>query len=216
MPIIAPSLLSANFLNLSQDFEMLNKSEAEWVHLDIMDGIFVPNLSFGVPIVEQCRKISSKIFDVHLMISNPDNYISVFKNAGADNLTIHIEVVPNILQSIEQIKKHNLKVGIAISPDTPVDSLKDVIDKIDLICVMSVYPGFGGQKFIENTISKIKDLKNMISSFAKKPLIEIDGGVTMENAPYILAAGADVLVAGNTVFKSKDPIQTIKLLKNIS
>ena len=213
MPVIAPSLLSANFINLEADCKMLNESQADWYHLDVMDGRFVPNISFGPMLVEFFRKATTKICDVHLMIEEPGNFAEQFKNAGADILSVHIEACPNLQQNILQIKSLGMKAGVAINPDTPVIQLADVLADIDLVCMMSVYPGFGGQKFIPQTLEKIKTLRRMIDDKGLKALIEIDGGVTLENAPSILAAGADVLVAGNTVFKSADPKATIAKLK---
>lgn len=215
MPIIAPSLLSANFINLEADCKMLNESQADWYHLDVMDGRFVPNISFGPMLVEFFRKATTKICDVHLMIEEPGNFAEQFKNAGADILTVHLEACPHLPRNIQQIKLLGMKAGVAVSPDTPVENLKDVLADIDLVCLMSVYPGFGGQKFIQQTLEKIKTLRRMIDEKGLKVQIEIDGGVTLENAPAILAAGADVLVAGNTVFKSADPKATIAQLKNL-
>jgi ribulose-phosphate 3-epimerase len=213
MPIIAPSLLSANYLNLQADCNMLNESEADWYHLDVMDGRFVPNISFGPMLVEFFRKATTKVCDVHLMIENPENYAEAFKNAGADILSVHYEACNHLHRNVQQIKSLGMKAGIAINPHTPVSVLNDIIHDIDLVCMMSVNPGFGGQKFINHTIQKIKDLRSIIDHRALPVQIEIDGGVTLENAPLIIAAGADVLVAGNTVFKSSDPIETIKQLK---
>ncbi len=213
MAIIAPSLLSANFLNLQQDCDMLNHSKADWYHLDVMDGRFVPNISFGPMIVEFFRKATDKYCDVHLMIEEPEKYAEAFKKAGADNLTVHIEACKHLHRNIQQIKSLNMHAGVAINPHTPVDSLKDIIKDIDLVCIMSVNPGFGGQSFIEHTIDKIKQLKSMINELHLNVKIEIDGGVTLDNASSIIAAGADVLVAGNTVFKSENPMATIEKLK---
>ena len=215
MALIAPSLLSANFLNLQQDCEMLNNSEADWFHLDVMDGRFVPNISFGPMVIEFIRKTTNKVCDVHLMIEEPEKYAEAFKKAGADNLTIHIEACRHLHRNIQQIKGLGMKAGVALNPHTRVSALKDVLADIDLVCLMSVNPGFGGQTFILNTIQKIKELKEMINRAGANVLIEIDGGVTLENAPSIIAAGADVLVAGNTVFKSANPAGTITLLKKI-
>ena len=215
MPIIAPSLLSANFLNLDDDCKMLNESEADWYHLDIMDGRFVPNISFGPMLVEFFRKATKKVCDVHLMIEEPGNFAEQFKNAGADNLSVHIEACPHLHRNIQQIKSLGMKAGVAINPHTPVSELNDVLADIDLVCMMSVNPGYGGQKFIPHTIEKIKQLRKMIDERGLKTLIEIDGGVTLENAPSIIAAGGDVLVAGNTVFKSADPKATIAQLKSL-
>ena len=216
MPIIAPSLLSADFLNLQRDCDMLNKSEADWFHLDVMDGRFVPNISFGPMLVEFFRKSTNKICDVHLMIEEPGNFAEAFKKAGADYLSVHIEACPHLHRNIQQIKSLGMKAGVAINPHTPVEQLKDILADIDLVCMMSVNPGFGGQKFIPYTIEKIKTLRRMIDEKSLPVLIEVDGGVTLDNAASIIAAGADVLVAGNTVFKSNDPMATISQLKNIA
>lgn len=216
MPIIAPSLLSADYLNLQRDCDMLNKSDADWFHLDVMDGRFVPNISFGPMLVEFFRKSTNKICDVHLMIEEPGNFAEAFKKAGADYLTVHIEACPHLHRNIQQIKSLGMKAGVAINPHTPVEQLKDILADIDLVCMMSVNPGFGGQKFIPYTLEKIKTLRRMIDEKTLPVLIEIDGGVTLDNAASIISAGADVLVAGNTVFKSNDPMATISQLKNIA
>lgn len=213
MPIIAPSLLSANFLNLEKDCQMLNESQADWFHLDVMDGRFVPNISFGLPVISHIRKATNKVCDVHLMIEEPEKYTQAFKDAGADILTVHIEACNHLHRNIQQIKSLGMKAGIAVNPHTSVDLLKDIIEDVDLVCLMSVTPGFGGQSFIPRTIEKIKQLKAIINNAASNCLIEIDGGVTLDNAKDILTAGADVLVAGNTVFKSSDPKATIAALK---
>jgi len=215
MPIIAPSLLSANFLNLQADCNMLNESEADWYHLDVMDGRFVPNISFGPMLVEFFRKATTKVCDVHLMIEEPGKFAEQFKNAGADILSVHIEACPHLHRNIQQIKSLGMKAGVAVNPHTPVSELDDILADIDLVCLMSVNPGFGGQKFIQHTIEKIKQLRKMIDDKGLKVHIEIDGGVTLENAPSIIAAGSDVLVAGNTVFKSADPKSTIAQLKRL-
>jgi ribulose-phosphate 3-epimerase len=214
MTIIAPSLLAADFLHLGDTCEMLNKSEAEWYHLDVMDGSFVPNISFGLPIIEQIRKATTKVCDVHLMIVQPEKYIAAFKKAGADILTVHYEACPNLSDTLAQIKAHGMKAGVAINPDTDIQVLKQFISEIDLVCVMSVFPGFGGQKFIETTYEKVATLKSIIQTAGAKTLIEIDGGVSETNAKALVAAGADVLVAGTTVFKAADPIKTISQLRN--
>lgn len=215
MPIIAPSLLSANFLDLQTDCNMLNDSEADWYHLDVMDGRFVPNISFGPMLIEFFRKATTKVCDVHLMIEDPEKYAEAFKKAGADNLTVHIEACRHLHRNIQQIKNLGMKAGVALNPHTSVHALEEVIKDIDLVCLMSVNPGFGGQSFIPNTIRKIRDLKEMIIREKSSALIEIDGGVTLENAPSIIAAGADVLVAGNTVFKAGNPKDMISKLKAI-
>ena len=215
MPIIAPSLLSANFNNLQTDCNMLNESQADWFHLDVMDGRFVPNISFGPMIIEFIRKTTTKVCDVHLMIEEPEKLTEQFKNAGADILSVHIEACKHLHRNIQQIKSLGMKAGVAINPHTPVESLQDILADIDLVCMMSVNPGYGGQKFIPHTYEKIKTLRRMINERGLNVHIEIDGGVTLENTPAILAAGADVLVAGNTVFKSADPKATIAKLKSL-
>ncbi len=213
MPIIAPSLLAANFLKLQEDCNMLNESEADWFHLDVMDGRFVPNISFGLPVIEQVCKATDKTCDVHLMIVEPEKYAGAFKNAGADILTVHIEACTHLHRNIEQIKSLGMKAGVALNPHTPVNLLSEILHDIDLVLIMSVNPGFGGQKFIPNTLNKIRTLRKMINDKGLQVHIEIDGGVTIDNAPSIIRAGADVLVAGNTVFKSPDPKATIAQLK---
>ncbi len=216
MPIIAPSLLSANYLNLQADCTMLNESAADWYHLDVMDGRFVPNISFGPMLVEFFRKATNKVCDVHLMILEPEKYAEAFKKAGADILTVHYEACTHLHRNIQQIKSLDMKAGVALNPHTPVEVLKDVLADINMVCLMSVNPGFGGQSFIPHTLNKITELRKMIDERGLNVDIEIDGGVTLENAKSIIAAGATVLVAGNTVFKSANPIVTIKELKNIN
>ncbi len=216
MPIIAPSLLSANYLNLEADCNMLNESQADWYHLDVMDGNFVPNISFGPMLIEFFRKATTKICDVHLMIVEPEKYAEAFKKAGADILTVHYEACHHLHRNIQQIIGLGMKAGVAINPHTPVEVLKDILADIDMVCMMSVNPGFGGQSFIPNTLNKIKELRKMIDEKGLNVDIEIDGGVTLENAKSIIDAGATVLVAGNTVFKSANPTQTILQLKNIN
>lgn len=215
MPIVSPSLLSANFINLQADCKMLNESVADWYHLDVMDGRFVPNITFGPMIIEFIRKATSKVCDVHLMIEEPERYAEQFKKAGADILTVHIEACTHLHRNIQQIKSLGMKAGVALNPHTPVSSLKDILADIDLVCIMSVNPGFGGQTFIPQTLQRIKELRGLIDAAQLPTLIEIDGGVTLDNAKTILDAGAHVLVAGNTVFKSANPTQTIQQLKNL-
>lgn len=215
MPLIAPSLLSADFLKLNEECQMLNQSEADWFHLDVMDGVFVPNISFGLPIIEHVRKATSKICDVHLMIVNPENLTEAFKKAGADILTIHLEACTHLHRNIQQIKSLGMQVGVAINPHSRVELLRDILPDIDLVCVMSVNPGFGGQSFIPHSLEKIRDLRKMINELNLDVKIEVDGGVSIGNAKQIIEAGADVLVAGNAVFKSPDPKQTIHQLKSL-
>ncbi len=213
--IIAPSILSADFANLQRDVEMINSSNADWFHVDIMDGVFVPNISFGFPVVKAIKKYAKKPLDVHLMIVEPDKYIQTFCDAGADILTVHLEACNHLHRTVQHIKSIGMQAGVAINPHTSVDLLKDIISDIDLVCMMSVNPGFGGQKFIENTYNKIISLTELIKAKNSKAKIEIDGGVDLKNALPLLKAGANVLVAGNTVFSSSKPVQTIGELKSI-
>lgn len=215
MPIIAPSLLAADFLNLHEACSMLDRSEAEWLHLDIMDGRFVPNISFGLPVITSIKKATNKIFDVHLMIEEPEKFTPAFKAAGADILTVHVEACNHLHRNLEQIRSLNMKAGVALNPHTPISQIEEVLSDADLVCIMTVNPGFGGQKFITSMLSKIERLKNAIIKKNSKALIEIDGGVTLENAEAIVKAGADILVAGSTVFNSADPEGVILQLKNI-
>ncbi len=212
--LIAPSILSADFGNLERDFDMINQSQADWFHVDIMDGVFVPNISFGFPVVKALQKVAKKHMDVHLMIVDPDRYIADFAKAGAQTLTVHYEACTHLHRSLQAIKAQGMKAGIALNPHTPVSVLEDIISDADLVCLMSVNPGFGGQAFIERTYEKVRALKRLITESGSSALIEIDGGVTLDNAALLHEAGADVLVAGNTVFGSSDPIQTIAELKS--
>lgn len=213
--LIAPSVLSADFANMQRDVEMINNSEADWFHVDIMDGMFVPNISFGFPVIKAIKKHAKKPLDVHLMIVDPDRYLQNFKDAGADILTVHYEACPHLHRTIQGIKALGMKAGVAINPHTSAHLLSEIIQDIDLVCVMSVNPGFGGQKFIEKTYHKVLTIHEMIKASKSKALIEIDGGVDMNNYLKLVDVGADVLVAGNTVFSSADPTQTIADLKKI-
>jgi ribulose-phosphate 3-epimerase len=215
MPIIAPSILAADFLHLSDACKIVNESSADWFHLDVMDGRFVPSISYGMSIIKQLKKEGKKYFDVHLMILEPEKFAAEFKNSGADGLTVHLEACPNLHRNIQQIKSLGMKAGVAINPHSPIPLLQDIIRDIDLVNVMSVNPGFGGQTFIPHSIQKIKELKNLILASGSLAKIEVDGGVSLENAKEILNAGADVLVAGHTVFASPDPKETIRKLKNM-
>jgi ribulose-phosphate 3-epimerase len=212
---IAPSVLAADFANIQRDVEMINNSEAEWFHIDIMDGVFVPNISFGFPVVQAIKQYASKPLDVHLMIVDPDRYITAFKKVGADVLTVHYEACTHLHRTIQAIKSEGMKAGVALNPHTPVQVLKDVIEEVDLVCLMSVNPGFGGQKFIRNTFNKVRELKSMILDSESNALIEIDGGVGTDNAKLLVDCGADVLVAGSSVFKAENPLKTIIQLKNL-
>ena len=214
--LIAPSVLAADFGNLQRDIEMINKSEADWFHIDIMDGVFVPNISYGMPVLDAINRHAKKTIDVHLMIVDPDRYIKDFSALGATNLSVHYEACTHLHRTLQAIKAEGLKAGVAINPHTSVDLLEDVINDIDLVCLMSVNPGFGGQSFIENTYKKVKQLKDIILKNKAKTLIEVDGGVTSENAKKLIDAGADVLVAGSFVFKAENPTKTIKNLRSIA
>lgn len=214
--LIAPSLLAANFYDLKSDIDMINRSEADWLHLDIMDGMFVPNISFGLPVLQSLKGKVNKPFDVHLMIVQPDRYITDFKEAGADWLNVHYEACPHLHRTLQTIRHQGMKAGVTLNPHTPVHLLEDIITEADLVLLMSVNPGFGGQTFIENTYSKVEQLRNLIIRKNATALIQIDGGVDNLTAPKLLKAGADVLVAGSYVFKSASPIDTIKQLKRLT
>lgn len=212
-PIVAPSILASDFANLEREVKMLNESEADWIHVDIMDGVFVPNISFGLPVCEAVKRHAKKPLDVHLMIVHPENYVEAFRKAGAEIISVHIEACNHLHRNIQQIKSLGAKAGVAVNPHTSIGLLENIIADIDLVCLMSVNPGFGGQKFIENTYRKVAELKRLITASGSQALIEIDGGVNQQNAKSLLEAGADVLVAGNFVFSSADPKATIKALK---
>ena len=214
--LIAPSVLSADFANLQKDIEMINRSDADWFHIDIMDGVFVPNISFGFPVLKAIQKYAKKPLDVHLMIVDPDRYLQDFKLAGAENITVHIEACTHLNRTMHAIKDLGCKAGVAVNPHTPISLMEDSIEDIDIVCLMSVNPGFGGQKFIDNTYKKIKELRLMASGRNNDLLIEIDGGVSHQNALKLLQAGANVLVAGNSVFSAIDPVMEIAALKNIN
>lgn len=211
--LIAPSILSADFANLQKEIEWINKSAADWIHVDIMDGVLVPNISMGFPVLKAIKKYSTKPLDVHLMIVQPDNYLKNFKDAGADSLSVHYEACTHLHRTVHTIKDLGMKAGVALNPHTPVNVLQDIITEIDIVLLMSVNPGFGGQKFIENTYQKIKYLKQLIQAKKSKAKIEIDGGVDLNNAPSLVKEGAHIIVVGNTVFNSADPTQTIAKLK---
>jgi len=215
MPIIAPSVLSANFLHLNDACEMINASKAEWFHLDVMDGRFVPNISFGMPVIAAIRKATNKVCDVHLMIEEPEKYTETFKQIGADILTVHVEACKHLHRNLQQIRSLKMKAGIALNPHTPIKDIEHVMDLADIVCVMTVNPGFGGQQFISSMLPKIEALKELIIKRGYDTKIEVDGGVTIENSKQIVNAGADILVAGNTVFGSKDPIKMIEMLSQI-
>ncbi|MCH7403230.1 ribulose-phosphate 3-epimerase [Belliella kenyensis] len=216
MPVkIAPSILASDFANLQKEIEMLNASDTDYIHVDIMDGLFVPNISFGIPVTEAVNRHAKKPLDVHLMIANPDQYLTAFKEAGAAIISVHYEACTHLHRTLQAIRQLGCKAGIAINPHTSVELLKDVIKETDLVCIMSVNPGFGGQKFIENTYAKVRRLKEIIIEQGASTEIEIDGGVNQQNAPLLIEAGADVLVAGSFVFNSSDPIDTIRTLKSL-
>ncbi|HRH64299.1 MAG TPA: ribulose-phosphate 3-epimerase [Bacteroidia bacterium] len=213
--LLAPSILSADFANLQRDVEMINNSMADWFHVDVMDGVFVPNISLGIPVIKALKKHAKKPLDVHLMIVHPEKYLSQFKEAGADILTVHLEACTHLHRTIQEIKSLGIQAGVAINPHSPVAGLSEIISEIDVVCVMSVNPGFGGQKFIRNTFTKISELKTLIQQKESNAKIEIDGGVDLLNYKQLIQQGADILVAGNTVFTSPSPIETIALLKQV-
>ena len=212
--LIAPSLLAANFLKLGEDIQMVNQSSADWIHCDIMDGHFVPNISFGLPVIEQIKKIAEKPLDVHLMISDPDRYLERFKEAGADILTVHYETCPHLHRTVGAIRELGMKAGVAINPHTPVQMLIDIMSQIDLILLMTVNPGFGGQKFIQGSYKRLATLRQMVNTLSPETLIEVDGGVNLDTGRQLFLTGADVLVAGNCIFSASDPTGTIEALKN--
>jgi len=214
-PIVAPSILASDFANLEREINMINESQADWIHVDVMDGVFVPNISMGIPVVEAVNKHAKKPLDVHLMIVHPENFVEAFINAGASIISVHVEACAHLHRNIQQIKNLGCKAGVAINPHTSITELENIIADIDLVCVMSVNPGFGGQKFIENTYRKVSMLKKLINEYGSKALVEIDGGVNQQNAKALLDAGADVLVAGNFVFSATDPKAVIAKLKSV-
>jgi ribulose-phosphate 3-epimerase len=213
--LIAPSILASDFANIQNEVQMLNESQADWIHVDIMDGVFVPNISFGIPVTEAIKRHAKKPMDVHLMIVQPEKYVEAFYKAGAEVISVHVEACPHLHRNIQQIKSFGIKAGVAVNPHTSLTELENVIQDIDLVCLMSVNPGFGGQKFIEHTYEKVKQLKKMIVSSDSKALIEIDGGVNQHNAKALMKAGADVLVAGNFVFSAPNPKEVIAQLKTL-
>jgi ribulose-phosphate 3-epimerase len=210
---ISPSILSADFINLEKGIKIINESKADWIHIDVMDGVFVPNITIGFPVIKRIKQVAKKPLDVHLMIVKPERYIDKFKDAGADILSVHVEASTHLHRTIHAIKDAGMKAGVVLNPHTNINVLEDIISDVDMVCIMSVNPGFGGQKFIENTYSKIINLKALISSVKSKALIEVDGGVDNTNAAKLLKCGADVLVAGNYIFSSKDPLKTINGMK---
>ncbi len=214
-PFIAPSILAADFANIQSEVEMLNTSEADWIHVDVMDGVFVPNISFGIPVCKAIHRYAKKPLDVHLMIEKPENYVEKFKNAGADIISVHYEACPHLHRNLQQLKDLGVQAGVGINPHTRVNLLRDIIHEIDLVCLMSVNPGFGGQSFINGTYDKVRALRNIIDEAGAGTKIEVDGGVTIDNAKQLLDAGADVLVAGSFVFRSENPADTISRLKNV-
>ncbi len=214
--LIAPSILAADFANLQNDIEMINNSEADWFHVDVMDGVFVPNISFGMPVIKAIKKHATKPLDVHLMIVNPDKFITNFKKVGADILTVHYEACPHLHRTIQAIKNEGMQAGVSLNPHTPIAVLEDIVQDLDVVLLMSVNPGFGGQKFIENTYKKVIQLRDLIDKSGSKAKIEIDGGVNEKTGAKLLVAGVDILVAGSYVFKSENPLKTIKLLKSLA